>query len=184
LPSFRYKYFQDLPSAVRSFANSPLVLCLTAALGLTLLLRIGTRQFGQVEWNDSKESISSALDFLRRKAEEWKIGASLVEISADHVREVINYVDHHLRHREGILRATFNGQELCLEIAYQGSDSPSYLRDLSWSPVGTLLFQFVQDGHHFIDLTGIGIADCSIQAGGLPFSQARSFTHSCSTFRC
>jgi len=115
-------YFQDLPSAVRSFANSPLVLCLTAALGLTLLLRIGTRQFGQVEWNDSKESISSALDFLRRKAKEWKIGASLVEICADHVREVINYVvDHHLRHREGILRATFNGQELCLEIAYQGS---------------------------------------------------------------
>jgi NCS2 family nucleobase:cation symporter-2 len=28
------KYFQDLPTAVRSFADSSLILCLTAALGL------------------------------------------------------------------------------------------------------------------------------------------------------
>jgi xanthine permease XanP len=105
------KSFQDLPTTVRSFANSSLVLCLTAALGLTLLFRIGTRRFGQIEWNDSEESVSSAVDFLRCKAKDWKIGAGLIEIGADHVREVIAYVvEHHLRHRSGTLRAIFNGR--------------------------------------------------------------------------
>jgi hypothetical protein len=71
-------------TAVQSFANSPLVLCLTAALGLSLLFRIGTRRFGQVEWSDSEESINTAIDFLRAKAKDWKIGASLVETSDSH----------------------------------------------------------------------------------------------------
>jgi xanthine permease XanP len=116
------KYFQNLPPAVQSFANSPLVLCLTAALGLTLLFRIGTRQFGQVQWNDSEESINSAINFLRAKAKDWKIATSLVETSADHVREVIAYiVAHHLYHHDGALRASFNGQELQLNIVYEGT---------------------------------------------------------------
>jgi xanthine permease XanP len=116
------KYFQNLPPAVRSFANSPLVLCLIAALGLTLLFRIGTRQFGRVEWNDSEESINSAINFLRAKAKDWKIGASLVETSADHIREVIAYiVTHHLHHHDGTLRASSNGQELQLDIVYEGT---------------------------------------------------------------
>jgi xanthine permease XanP len=116
------KYFQNLPTEVRSFANSPLVLCLTAALGLSLLFRIGTRQFGQVEWNDSEESITSAINFLRTKAKDWKIGASLVETSVDHVREVIDYIAaHHLHHHDGTLRASSNGQELRLDIVYEGT---------------------------------------------------------------
>jgi xanthine permease XanP len=116
------KYFQDLPPAVQSFANSPLVLCLIAAFGLSLLFRIGTRQFGQVDWNDSEESISSAINFLRAKANDWKIGASLVETSADHAREVIAYVvTHHLRHHEGTLHASSNGRELQLDIVYEGT---------------------------------------------------------------
>ena len=116
------KYFQNLPTAVRSFANSPLVLCLIAALGLTLLFRIGTRQFGRVEWDDSEESINSAINFLRAKAKDWKIGASLVETSVDHVRDVIAYiVAHHLHHHDGTLRASSNGQELQLDIVYEGT---------------------------------------------------------------
>jgi hypothetical protein len=116
------KYFQNLPTEVRSFANSPLVLCLTAALGLSLLFRIGTRQFGQVEWNDSEESITSAINFLRAKAKDWKIGASLVETSVEHVREVIDYIaTHHLHHHDGTLRASSNGQELRLDIVYEGT---------------------------------------------------------------
>jgi xanthine permease XanP len=116
------KYFQNLPTAVQSFANSPLVLCLTAALGLSLLFQIGTRRFGQVEWSDSEESINTAIDFLRAKAKDWEIGASLVGTSADHVREVIGYVvTHHLRHHDGTLRASSNGQELQLDIVYEGT---------------------------------------------------------------
>jgi xanthine permease XanP len=60
-------YFGDLPPAVRSLTASPLAFCLTAAVALTLLFRLGARQSGEIAWNDSEGSIASAVAFLRDK---------------------------------------------------------------------------------------------------------------------
>jgi xanthine permease XanP len=117
-------YYHGLPAAVRSFTGSPLALCLTAAIALTLLFRLGARQTGEIVWNQAEESIASAVAFVRSKAQGWKIAADLVETSAGHSREVITYIlENHLRHPEGALRITYNGVELRLEILYQGTQT-------------------------------------------------------------
>ncbi len=116
------EYFRELPAAVRSFTSSPLALCLTVAIGLTLLFRLGTRQTGGVAWNDSEGSITGAIDFLRTKAQSWKISADLIETSTAHARQVLIYiVENHSRYPQGALRAVYNGVELCVEIVYQGT---------------------------------------------------------------
>ena len=115
-------YFRDLPTAVRGFTASPLALCLTAAIALTVLFRLGTRQASEVEWDDSEGSIGAAVAFLRGKAQAWKVAPDLVETSAAHAREVITYLlQNHSRRPEGALRAVYNGVELRVDLLCQGT---------------------------------------------------------------
>jgi xanthine permease XanP len=115
-------YFRNLPASVRSFTSSPLALCLSAAIALTLLFRLGTRQVGEIAWNDLEDSIASAIAFLRNKAQAWKIAAAIIEISAAHTRDVIAYIlKNHSRHPEGILRAIYDGVDLRVDIIYRGT---------------------------------------------------------------
>jgi len=115
-------YFRNLPASVRNFTSSPLALCLSAAIALTLLFRLGTRQVGEIAWNDLEDSIASAIAFLRNKAQAWKIAAALIEISAAHTRDVIAYIlKNHSRHPEGILRAIYDGVDLRVDIIYRGT---------------------------------------------------------------
>jgi xanthine permease XanP len=115
-------YFQDLPRTVRSFANSPLALSLGAALVLSLVFRLGTKQGIATVWNDSDAAIASAVAFLREKVQGWKISVALVDTITAQVREVIDYiVKHHSHYSEGTLRAIYNGLELRVDITYRGS---------------------------------------------------------------
>ena len=115
-------YFRELPSAARNFTASPLALCLSAAIALTLLFRLGTRQAGDVAWDDAQGSLGAAVGFLRAKAQSWKVAADLVETSTGHAHDVITYIlQHHSRHPQGSLRAVYNGVELRVDITYQGT---------------------------------------------------------------
>ena len=114
-------YFRALPHAIQTFTASPLALCLTFAVGLTLLFRFGTRQSGEIKWTDSKESIDSTLAFLRTRAKAWSVPGDVIELSSDHVTRVIQYIlEEDSSRREGVLRASFNGVDLRLEIDYEG----------------------------------------------------------------
>jgi hypothetical protein len=115
-------YFRALPPTIQSFTNSPLALGLTFAIGLTLLFRLGTRQTDEVRWSDSTESINSVMAFLRQKAQAWHVNASVMETSLEHASRVIHYIlSGHSTGRGGILRASYNGVDLRLEIIYEGS---------------------------------------------------------------
>jgi hypothetical protein len=117
-------YFRDLPPAVRSFTASPLALCLTTAIALTLLFRLGARQMGETAWNGSERSIVSAVTFLRAKLEGWKIGAELIETSVANARELITYIlKNQARDPQGVLRVVYNGLELPRDITYRGSQT-------------------------------------------------------------
>ena len=114
-------YFRALPQAIQTFTASPLALCLTFAVGLTLLFRFGTRQSGEIKWTDSKESIDSTLAFLQTRAKTWSVPPDVIELSSDHVTRVIQYIlEEDSSRREGVLRASFNGVDLRLEIGYDG----------------------------------------------------------------
>jgi xanthine permease XanP len=115
-------YFHALPAPIQTFAASPLALGLTFAIGLSLIFRLGIRQTEEVRWSESEESISAAVAFLRKKAQDWRLGTNTIEISADHTGRVIEYIlGKHSTHREGILRASYNGVDLRVEIIYEGS---------------------------------------------------------------
>ncbi len=115
-------YFRDLPGAVRSFTSSPLALSLSAAVVLALLFRFGMRQAAATAWNDSEGAIASAIAFLREKAQGWKVTSALIETSASHAGEVIDYiVRHHSHPSKGTLRCVYNGLELRVDISYRGS---------------------------------------------------------------
>lgn len=117
-------YFRELPAVVRSFTGSPLALCLSAAIGFTLLFRIGSRQTAEISWNDSEGSMASAVAFLRGKAQGWKVAADLVETSTAHAREVIGYIlEKRSHHPEGALRTSYDGVEIRVEIIYRGAQT-------------------------------------------------------------
>ena len=134
-------YFRDLPGSIRSFASSPLALSLSAAVVLPLLFRIGTRQVARTSWNDSAGAIASAATFLRGKAQGWSIANDLVDTSATHIREIIEYiVKQHSHSSEGTLFVLYNGEELRVDISYRGSPTKSLpkLRRLHAPVIGEL----------------------------------------------
>lgn len=128
-------YFEKMPKALRSITGSPLAFSLGAALVLTLIFRIGTRQTARIAWNDSADAIESAIGFLRGKAGAWKIAPTVLEAASVHARKVIEFVSqHHSHHSQGELTATYNGMELRLDIDYQGSPAirlPQLMRSSS-----------------------------------------------------
>ena len=68
--------------------------------------------------------MASAVDFLRGKAQGWKIAADLVETSTAHAREVIGYIlEKRSHHPEGALRASYDGVEIRVEIIYRGAQT-------------------------------------------------------------
>ncbi|MBV9498573.1 MAG: hypothetical protein JO138_04300 [Acidobacteriaceae bacterium] len=118
-------YFTDLPRPVRSLTDSPLALSLGAALVLSLFFRLGTRQVASIAWQGPEAAIAPAIASMREKLQTWKVNPGLVDTSAEHAREILEYVvEHHSHHphpSEGMLRALYNGLELRLEISYRGS---------------------------------------------------------------
>lgn len=134
-------YFRNLPVAIRSFASSSLAFSLSAAVVLTLLFPIGTRQIARTSWNDSAGAIASAATFLRGKAKGWSIGNDVADTSATHVHEIIEYIiKQHSHHSEGTLLVLYNGEELRVDISYRGSPAKGLpnLRRLRAPAVGEL----------------------------------------------
>ena len=92
------------------------------AIGRTLIFRLGIGQTEQVRWSESTESISAAVAFSARRPRPGELGLNTIETSADHTGRVIQYIlGKHSTHREGILRASYNGVDLRVELIYEGS---------------------------------------------------------------
>ncbi len=84
-------YFRNLSATARSLTDNPLAFGLTAAILLTLLFRVGTRQRGETEWTGSAEAIEAALDFVRRKAREWKVPAGTISVAATQAHNIMAF---------------------------------------------------------------------------------------------
>ena len=112
------EYFHNLSPAMRTVSGSPLALALTAAIGLTLVFRLGTRQRAETHWSGSA---TEAPAFLRQQAGAWKMPAETIEIAAAQLDAVIGYiVERYATHPEGALRLSCDGVEFGLDIVYRG----------------------------------------------------------------
>src|SRR6185312_3459104 len=70
------RYFEDLSPSVRSIASSPLAIGLIAAIALTLIFRLGTRQSAKLVWASHDDPISAGTAFIKATAAGWKVTAS------------------------------------------------------------------------------------------------------------
>jgi NCS2 family nucleobase:cation symporter-2 len=118
-------YFRDLSPIARSLASSPLALGLTAAIVLTLVFRFGARQRAETPWRAAEGAVA-AIGLVQDKAREWKVADDIAAAAISQTRSVLDFIlREDVRRTEGILRASFNGVELRIDIAYEGSDAPT-----------------------------------------------------------
>ncbi|MGH7061329.1 MAG: solute carrier family 23 protein, partial [Stellaceae bacterium] len=118
-------YFRALSPFARSLASSPLALGLTAAIGLTLAFRFGARQRFATQWSGAEGGIDAAVGLLRDKTLDWKVARDVAEAAVAQAKSVMDYIfGEYAQRPEGLLRAWYNGIELDIDIAYDGSRAP------------------------------------------------------------
>jgi NCS2 family nucleobase:cation symporter-2 len=85
-------YFEDLSPTLRSIASSPLAIGLIAAIGLTLIFRIGTRQRVKLVWASQTDPIETASAFIKTTAAGWKVTASAVDRCVEDAERLLAYL--------------------------------------------------------------------------------------------
>jgi NCS2 family nucleobase:cation symporter-2 len=113
-------YFRRLPSVVHSLTGSPLAICLTAALCLTLLFRLGTRQRNSLSWSDSDSALTNVVPFLRKTAKAWNVAPEITERSASDMGEIIDFLGRN-QLQSGRANISYNGLEFRTEVTYLGA---------------------------------------------------------------
>jgi NCS2 family nucleobase:cation symporter-2 len=113
-------YFKHLPEMAHTVTASPLAFGLVAALALTLLFRLGTRQRDSLAWEGIRQSAPEVMAFLRRKAQEWKVPPEVAERSAHDLHDILSFLDNN-QPESGVLGVSFNGAEFRMEVTYAGS---------------------------------------------------------------
>jgi xanthine permease XanP len=116
-------YFQRLPAVVHSLTSSALAIGLTAAVVLTLVFRLGTRQRNTIAWDDSDTARANVTGSLRKIVEAWRVSPEIIERSVHDMHSVVEFLRQNQLHA-GSITATYNGIELRTEIAYAGVHEP------------------------------------------------------------
>jgi NCS2 family nucleobase:cation symporter-2 len=130
-------YFKRLPSVVHSLTASPLALGLTAALILTLLFRLGTRQRDSLAWDDSDHPLSNIVPFLRKTVAVWKIAPAITERSSSDMEAIVGFLRQN-RLQSGRVNVTYNGFDLQTEVTYRGDHEAPIHRSLA-APIAASL---------------------------------------------
>ena len=135
-------YFCDLSPFARSMTGSPLALGLAAAILLTLLFRVGTRQHVETQWTGAAASIATALDFLRTQAAAWKVAAATIATASAETERVLAFFARvHPRTAGGTVWLSFNGLDFGVAVmcadghlpVCRGSPRPPWRRNTSWT---------------------------------------------------
>jgi xanthine permease XanP len=109
-------YFSHFSPAVRGFIGNPLSFGLAAAIGLSLLFRIGTRQHARMKWGTGAGA-EGAVVFLRKTAEGWSISPTIVEAAAQEMRGLIERLaDAAYRDGGGDLHLSTDGLDFTVEL--------------------------------------------------------------------
>jgi xanthine permease XanP len=116
-------YFQRLPAVVHSLTSSALAIGLTAAVVLTLVFQLGTRQRNTIAWDDSDTARADVTGSLRKIVEAWRVSPEIIERSVHDMHSVVEFLRQNQLHA-GSITATYNGIELRTEIAYAGVHEP------------------------------------------------------------
>ena len=114
-------YFDRLPGMLRTIAGDMLTLGLVAAIGLTLLFRIGIRQTERANWRAADTALDDFGALLSREAKAWKLTGDQVERARDTTANVVRHLkDGHYLADPVAITASTDQLELMVELAYRG----------------------------------------------------------------
>ncbi|MGH6735550.1 MAG: uracil-xanthine permease family protein [Methyloceanibacter sp.] len=113
-------YFRALPGPWNDVLGSMLTVSLAAAIGLTLLFRIGIRRKDAMVWRTS-DALAGFGRFLDKEAAAWKLNAELVERAKDGVAGVVAHLkEGHFIDAPLEISASYDGIDLLVELKYRG----------------------------------------------------------------
>jgi NCS2 family nucleobase:cation symporter-2 len=115
-------YFEELPSFLHSLAASSLALGIAAAVGLTLLFRLGIRRHEAIVLAQSDGALANLAAFLEAQGKSWKIDQDVVERAASSAAQAFVHIkEAHLLEGPITMAATYDDVDLLVELAYDGS---------------------------------------------------------------
>jgi NCS2 family nucleobase:cation symporter-2 len=125
-------YFRHLPPVLHSLAAGPLALGLTAALVLTLVFRLGTRQRNSFAWGTGKTGVADLVPFLRRALEGWKVPPEISQRASNDMDAIAGFLRQHAM-LSGAMELSYNGIEVQTAVTYDGAHEAPLHRSL-WVP--------------------------------------------------
>jgi NCS2 family nucleobase:cation symporter-2 len=115
-------YFEELPSFLHSLAASSLALGIAAAVGLTLLFRLGIRRHEAIVLAQSDDALADLAAFLQAQGKSWKIDQDVIERAASSAAQAFVHIkEAHLLEGPITMAATYDDIDLLVELAYDGS---------------------------------------------------------------
>lgn len=113
-------YFRALPGPWDDILGNMLTISLVAAIGLTLLFRIGIRRKDAIVWRAS-DAFASFGPFLDKEARSWKLSPDLVARVKEGVADVTAHLkDEYLIDASLEIDASYDGLDLLVELEYRG----------------------------------------------------------------
>jgi NCS2 family nucleobase:cation symporter-2 len=114
-------YFSRFSPSVRGFLGNPLSFGLAAAIGLTLLFRLGTRQHESTKWGSAFGGVEGAVAFVGKTAEGWSISPKIAEAATREIKSLIDRLeDADYLDRGGELLLSTDGLDFRAEITCPG----------------------------------------------------------------
>jgi NCS2 family nucleobase:cation symporter-2 len=114
-------YFEELPGYLHSLAASSLALGIAAAVGLTLLFRLGIRRHEAIVLAQSDDSLAALTTFLKERGKSWKIDPDVTQRAASSATQAFVHVrDAHLLEGPITLAASYDEVDLVVELRYEG----------------------------------------------------------------
>ena len=113
-------FFQMLPGPWDDILGNMLTVSLAAAIGLTLIFRIGIRQKDATVWRTSN-ALAAFGPFLDKEAIAWKLPPDLVERVKEGVADFVAHLkDGHFIDAPLEIAASYDGLDLLVELKYRG----------------------------------------------------------------
>lgn len=113
-------FFQALPSPWDDILGNMLTISLAAAIGLTLLFRIGIRRRDAMVWRTS-DALSAFAPFLDKEASTWKLSPELVHRVKEGVIDVVSHLkEGHFIDAPLEIDTSYDGLDLMVELRYRG----------------------------------------------------------------
>jgi len=125
LTQVKPEYFALLPQWLQTITSDMLTVCLTVAIALTLIFRIGIRRSGAADWDATDAAHSELSALLGKEAKAWKLADDVIERARD---AAANLIDHL---KEGAylaapvaIKASYDNLELSIVLVYRGRPPP------------------------------------------------------------